>query len=72
MNTNVDFRTFVSASHSVFLKKHQNVNKIKIKNSFKNRGRTFVENAMILTCVKIPRKKITFGEVGAPESYFWD
>ena len=30
-----------------------------------NRGHNFVENAMILTCAKIQRKILMFGEVGA-------
>ena len=64
VNIKVDFRIFVNASHSVFLKKHQNVNKIKTKTFFENRGHAFVENAMVLTCIKIQRK------VGAPESCF--
>ena len=70
MNINVDFKTFVSASHSAFLKKHKNANKTKTKNFFENHGRTFIENAMILTCPKIQRKILMFDEVGAPESYF--
>ena len=53
MNINVDNRLFVNASHSVFLEKHQNTNRIKTKNVLENRGDTFVENAIILTCVKI-------------------
>ena len=39
---------------------------------FENRGHTFVENAMILTCANIQRKLLMFGKVGAPESSFWD
>ena len=70
MNITVDFRIFVNASYSVFLKKYYNVNEIKIKHLFENLGRTLVENAMILTCIKIQRKMLIFGEVGAPESYF--
>ena len=31
ININVDFRIFVNASHSVFLKKYENTNKIKTK-----------------------------------------
>ena len=30
-----------------------------------------MENAKILTCAKIQKKMLMFGEVGAPESYFW-
>ena len=45
MNINVDFKIFMNASHSVFLKKHQN--KIKTKTFLENRGQTFVENAII-------------------------
>ena len=56
MSINVDFRIFVSSSHSVFLRKDENANKIKTKNFFENRGHTFVENAMILTSAKIQRK----------------
>ena len=37
-----------------------------------NSGHPFVENAMILTCAKIQRKILMLGEVGAPESSFWD
>ena len=55
-----------------FLKKHENTNKIKTKNLFENWGQNFVEKAMILTCAKIQRKVLIFGEVGAPESSFWD
>ena len=72
MNINVYFRTIVSASRSVFLKKYQNANKIKTKNFSENRGHPFVKNAMMLTCAKIQRKMLMFGEVGSPESYFWD
>ena len=39
---------------------------------FENRGHTLIENAMILTCAKIQRKVLMFGEVEAPESSFWD
>ena len=70
MNITVDFRIFVNASYSVFLKKYYNVNEVKIKYLFENLGRTLVENAMILKCIKIQRKMLIFGEVGAPESYF--
>ena len=69
MNINTDFWIFVNASHSVFLKR---TNKIKSKKFFENAGHSFVENAMILTCAKIQRKVLMFGEVGAPESSFWN
>ena len=72
MNVAVDFRIFVNANHSVFSKKYYNVNEIKTKYFFENRKRTLVENAIILTCTKIQRKILIFGEVGAPESCFWD
>ena len=71
----------MNASLSVFLrKKNKSKNKIKIKTKlelkprffWENSGNPFVENAMILTCAKIQRKILTFGEVGAPESSFWD
>ena len=68
MNINVDFRIFVNASHSIFLKKHENTNKTKTKHFLENRGHSFVDNDMILTCAKIQRKILLFGEVGALES----
>ena len=71
MNINVDFRIFVNAVHSVFLKKKK-TNKIKTNFFFENRGHTFAENAIIMICAKIQRKILMFHEVGAPESYFWD
>ena len=37
VNINVDFRTFVSASHNVFSKKNTKTNKIKSKFFFENR-----------------------------------
>ena len=46
--------------------------KLKLIFFFENRGHTFVENATILTYAKIQRKILMFGQVGAPESYFWD
>ena len=72
MNINVDFRTFVSASHTVFLKKSKTQIKLKPRFFLENREHTFVENTMILIYAKIQRKILMFGEVGAPESYFWD
>ena len=72
ININADFRISVIPSHSVFLNKYWNTNKTKTKFFLKNRGRTFVENAMILTCEKIQRKVLMFGKVGAPESSSWD
>ena len=71
MNINVDFRILGNATHNVFFKK-QNTNKIKTKIFFEICGTTFVENAMILTCAKIQRKILMIGEVGIPESSFWD
>ena len=70
MSIIVDFWTFVSASNSIFLKKNTKT-QIKLKPIFffENRRHTFVKNAMILTCAKIQRKIIMFGEVGAPESF---
>ena len=53
---NLDFRILANASHSMFLKKHQNTNKIKTKAFLKNRRHTFVENAMILRCAKTQAK----------------
>ena len=53
ISINTDFRVFVNASHTVFLKKNTKTNKIITKNLFENRGHTFVENAMILTCANI-------------------
>ena len=52
MNINVDFRNFVNAGHSVFLKKRYNTNKITTKNLFEN-CRFTIENAMIFTCAQI-------------------
>ena len=46
--------------------------KLKPKLFLKNRGHSFVDNAMILTCGKIQTKILMFGKVGAPESSFWD
>ena len=43
-----------------------------MKKFFENRGHTFVENTMIISCDKIQRKVLRFGEVGAPESSFWN
>ena len=37
-----------------------------------NCGHSFVKNAMILACAKVQRTISMFGEVGAPESSFWD
>ena len=68
----VDLRAFVNTSYSVFLKKDWNTYKIKTKFCLENPSHTFTENAMILTCAKIQRKTVMFGEVGAPESSFWD
>ena len=45
---NVDSRIFLNASHSVFLKKHLNTNKIKPNFFLENCRHAFVENAMIL------------------------
>ena len=60
----------MNATHSVFLKNTKT--QIKLKTIFfENGGHTLVENAMILICAKIQRK-ILFGEVEAPESYFWN
>ena len=39
---------------------------------FENPGYIFVENGIILTCNRIQRKILMFGEVGAPESSFRD
>ena len=72
MNINVAFRIFVNASHSVPLKNTKTQIRLKPIFFFENRGHTFVENAMILTCPEIQRKLLMFGEVGTPESYFWD
>ena len=72
LNINTDFRIFVNASHSVFWKKHENTNKIKTKYFFENCGHNFVKNATTLACAKIQRKVLMFGEVGAPESSFWN
>ena len=44
--------------------------KSKAKLFFENRGHTFAENAMILTCPKSQRKVLMFGEVGPSEIYF--
>ena len=43
---------------------------MKTKTFFENRGHTFVENTMILTCTKIQTKMLMFGKVGASESSF--
>ena len=69
MNINIELRIFVNASHSLFLKKHENIHKIKTKTFLKNSRRTFVENAMILTSAKIQTKILMFGNFGAPESF---
>ena len=53
MTIKADFRIFVNASHSVFLRK---ANKIKTKFFFENRVHTFFENLMMLTCAKIQGK----------------
>ena len=37
-----------------------------------NRKHTFAENVLILTCARIQRKILKFGEAGDPESSFWD
>ena len=72
LNIKVGFRIFVNATHSIFLKNTKTQIKLKIFFFFfENGGHTFVENAMILICAKIQRKML-FGEVGAPESYFWN
>ena len=65
---NADFRINENASHVVF----KNTKKIESKPKlfFENRGHTFAENAMILTCAKSQRKVLMFGEVGPSESYF--
>ena len=67
---NADFRISENASHVVFLKKALKQTKSKPNFFFLNRGHTFAENAMILTCVKSQRKVLMFGEVGASENYF--
>ena len=56
----------------VFFKK--TLKQIKLKTNFflENCGHIVVENVIILTCAKIQRKVLMFGEVGAPESSFWD
>ena len=43
-----------------------------MKKIFEDLGHTFVENTMILSCDKIQRKVLRSGEVGAPESSFWN
>ena len=70
MNISEEFRTFVSANQTVFLKIHLNASKTKIKFFYENHGHALVENVMILTYAKIHRKILMFGEVGAPESSF--
>ena len=57
-NINVDFRIFVNAGYSIFLKKKNNTKtQIKLRLSFlENCGHTFVENAMILAWAKLQRK----------------
>ena len=72
MNIKGDFRVFVNAKHSVFFKKHTEM-QIKLKpKMFLKIADTFVENAMILMCANVQRKILMFGEVEAPESSFWD
>ena len=44
--------------------------KSKPKFCFENRGHTFAEIVMILTCAKSQRKVLMLGEVGASENYF--
>ena len=70
MNINEEFRTFVNANQTVFLRIHLNASKTRTRFFYENRGHTLVENIMILTCAKIHRKILMFGEVGAPESSF--
>ena len=36
-----------------------------------SQGHTFVKNVMTLTCAKIQKKILMFGEIGAPESSFF-
>ena len=56
-NINVDFRIFVNAGYSVFLKKKNTKTQITLRLSFlENCGHTFVENAMILAWAKLQRK----------------
>ena len=72
MIINADFRISENASHVVFLK-NTKANKIKTNFFFfffENRGHTFAENAMILTCARSQIKVLMFGEVGASENYF--
>ena len=64
---NADFRISENASH---FKKTLKQIKSKPKFCFENSGHTFAEIAMILTCAKIQRKVLMFGEVGASERSF--
>ena len=69
MNINRDFSE--RQSQRIFQKNTKT--QVKLKPKFlESRGQTFVENAMILTCAKIQRKMMIFGEIGTPEKYFWD
>ena len=62
----------MNASHSVFLKKHWNTNKIKTKNLLENRGHThFCRECYDLDMCQNSEKSINVGEVGDPEGSFW-
>ena len=73
MIINADFRISENASHGRIFKK--TLKQIKSKPIFfffffENRGHTFAENAVILTCARSQIKVLMFGEVGASENYF--
>ena len=71
MNINAELGVFRTLIIAYFLN-NTKTHKINTKIFFENRGQTLIENAMILTCVKIQGKVLMFGEVGAPESSFCD
>ena len=70
MNIIVDFRIFLNASRSVFLKKHSNTNKIKTIIFWKIAD-TLYRECYDLTPANIQRKILMFGEIGAPARTFW-